>query len=860
MNQSVKCDNGHLYDPSQYPFCPACARLLLGADVPERFCRLGKPSFLSRGSTCEVFRIDSAPPAVLKVVSCGNDGQKINNALREVRFLQLLRESPAVVPLLDSEQTETADGGTTFFLLEEYHEPLQSFLRRGEHTLDELIGLMLRICRAVRQLIGNGIYHLDLKPGNIFIGSDGNALLSDFGVALFAEELPHKHDVRGTLGYAAPEVLMEGRCSEASEVYSLGQIFYRLMTGGKDPFGNGAEKEEAYRRHVQGEPLPPVRLDAPAELNDYLNAVIAAACRSDPEQRYPSVERFCSRLLMLQQLADETPQKTVIRFDGGPSPADPAAEESGSPRTGAAASFFPGGGRHTDTITSYEPMAVFPSAAPSGPKGAPAPSPSAGAPSFPPFASPGPQDMPAFSPYGSPYCQAPTPVGGFYGAEPEPKKKRSGRGSGFFHFGKRKRDREEETYRQGQPEESPLQPNMPFPHPAYGAPSPQQPYGGEQGGWQDWHLAEDANTIAQPRRGAEYMPSPEEIRAAAVPLRNAARDTEQSWLCVGCGSRMEQGNFCAFCGRPRPARGAGQKLFCGRCGSRLEPGMAFCICCGSRTEESAEERRVSVVEFSAVAPKNLVRGATADIDVMMYEEASRKIVEELIAQAPTPVLEKRSGKLLIRYGAEVTVVLTSPDVAIEDGAMTNVWAGSHLNFSFSVFLPEDYGKQTVSFVAKVYFEGVLKTRLSFTAACSAEYVQQPAITRKDVSSAFVSYSHADRDKVASIVRGMKLICGDIDIFLDVEKLRRGEQWQPALYREIADRDVLYLCWSKNAMASEWVDREWRYAYETKGEEGIEPLPIEPPELCPPPNELADMHWNDLLLYLIDFDEKRKEQK
>jgi hypothetical protein len=59
-----------------------------------------------------------------------------------------------------------------------------------------------------------------------------------------------------------------------------------------------------------------------------------------------------------------------------------------------------------------------------------------------------------------------------------------------------------------------------------------------------------------------------------------------------------------------------------------------------------------------------------------------------------------------------------------------------------------------------------------------------------------------------------------------------------------------LCWSTNAKQSEWVDREWRCAYGAKGIAGVEPVPLEPPDLCPPPAELSEKHFNDILLLII----------
>lgn len=69
--------------------------------------------------------------------------------------------------------------------------------------------------------------------------------------------------------------------------------------------------------------------------------------------------------------------------------------------------------------------------------------------------------------------------------------------------------------------------------------------------------------------------------------------------------------------------------------------------------------------------------------------------------------------------------------------------------------------------------------------------------------------------------------------------------------EIDKRDILFLCWSKYARDSKWVDAEWRYAFKNKGPDSIEPVPIDPPGSCPPPDELSRKHFNDKLLYIIN---------
>ena len=98
----------------------------------------------------------------------------------------------------------------------------------------------------------------------------------------------------------------------------------------------------------------------------------------------------------------------------------------------------------------------------------------------------------------------------------------------------------------------------------------------------------------------------------------------------------------------------------------------------------------------------------------------------------------------------------------------------------------------------------------------------------------------------------KSIRPDLDIFFDVESLRSGEDWEQKLYSAISARDLLYLCWSHFARESRWVEAEWRYALKTKGPDAIEPIPLEMPDECPPPEELRQKHFSDRLLYIIRY--------
>lgn len=296
---------------------------------------------------------------------------------------------------------------------------------------------------------------------------------------------------------------------------------------------------------------------------------------------------------------------------------------------------------------------------------------------------------------------------------------------------------------------------------------------------------------------------------------------------------------------------AGRHGMCRICGNVFNQITNYCPECGTKVIIEKPAVTLDKVQFSAVAPKTFVKGDYSVIEILMYEEDFRHVVQEAIENADDPVKEIKSGVLTAEREAKITVMISSPDFEIEDNTESQIWQGGYLNFSFAVEVPEQYKKRQILFVASVYINEIIATRLKFVAKCKSLIEQKIEVTREDVLSAFVSYASQDRNRVAMIIQGMKKARPDMDIFFDVDSLRSGDDWEKALWREIDKRDVLFLCWSKYARDSKWVDAEWRYALKNKGADSIEPVPIDPPGSCPPPDELSRKHFNDKLLYIIN---------
>lgn len=317
------------------------------------------------------------------------------------------------------------------------------------------------------------------------------------------------------------------------------------------------------------------------------------------------------------------------------------------------------------------------------------------------------------------------------------------------------------------------------------------------------------------------------------------------------GSGSDSSNKSGNSGISAPeAKPKDEKLICESCASEVTEGHKFCPECGALIKKSASSAvSVSQVQFSAVVPKSFVKGEYAMIDIAVYEEEYRAIVDRVIANADNEVREVVAGSHEVAANTMIKIRLSSPDIDVSDCEETQKWQGRHLVFSFPVEIPGNFAKSQILFTATVYFNDLIATKLKFVAKCTSLKEQKLKLTREDVLTAFISYASQDRSRVAAIIQGMKKARPDMDIFFDVESLRSGEYWERALKKEIEDRDILFLCWSNFARKSEWVEKEWRYALANKGIDAIEPIPLVPPAECPPPDELKSKHFNDrALLY------------
>lgn len=139
-------------------------------------------------------------------------------------------------------------------------ERLTDYLDKRALSLKEKLALFRKICSAVSYAHRNLVVHRDIKPSNILITRDGEPKLLDFGLAkVFETDAQNTQTILRafTPAYASPEQIMGENITTASDIYSLGVVFYEFITGDKPLSVEDKSYEEIVQAITQTEPIKP---------------------------------------------------------------------------------------------------------------------------------------------------------------------------------------------------------------------------------------------------------------------------------------------------------------------------------------------------------------------------------------------------------------------------------------------------------------------------------------------------------------------------------------------------------------------------------------------------------------------------
>jgi len=272
------------------------------------------------GGMGEVYRATRADgqyekEVAVKLVRGGYDTAFVVERFRHERQILASLDHPNIAHLLD--------GGTTDedipYLVMELIEgtPIDEYCDAQQLSVTQRLQIFRQVCAAVQFAHQRLVIHRDIKPSNILVTEDGTPKLLDFGIAKLLDSSGGSETtlVRSmTPEYASPEQILGQPITTASDVYSLGVVLYRLLTGRSPYSAEAGNAHELARAVCEEEPRKPssavlfdlgnksasadlvsrVREGSPAKLRRRLSGdldnIMLKALRKEPQRRYSSVE------------------------------------------------------------------------------------------------------------------------------------------------------------------------------------------------------------------------------------------------------------------------------------------------------------------------------------------------------------------------------------------------------------------------------------------------------------------------------------------------------------------------------------------------------------------------------------------
>ncbi len=256
---------------------------------------------LGRGGMGEVYRARRADgqyehQVAIKLIRGGHEGRLLLQRFWTERQILAGLDHPHIARLLDGGATPDGMPYLVMELIEGVN--ICEYCDAHRLTVAARLELFRQVCSAVHYAHQRLIVHRDIKPTNILVTADGAPKLLDFGIAkILVPSLDAEPTISRpmTVAYASPEQIRGEPVTTASDVYSLGVVLYRLLSG-HSPYRIDAGAGGMYRAIEEHEPVrPSVAAGQSAvarRLSGDLDDIVLKALRKEPERRYASVDQL----------------------------------------------------------------------------------------------------------------------------------------------------------------------------------------------------------------------------------------------------------------------------------------------------------------------------------------------------------------------------------------------------------------------------------------------------------------------------------------------------------------------------------------------------------------------------------------
>jgi hypothetical protein len=295
-------------------------------------------NLLGRGGEGEVHeacQLSFGRMVAIKTLRTGNDDLRQVQRFQAEAAITALLEHPNIIPVHDLR--DDVAGRPQLVMKRVTGRNWRTLLMTTPMTVDEHVGILLKVCDAMEFAHSQGVLHRDLKPENIMVGEHGEVLVMDWGCAVHVgPERPHPdvrllhelHGASGTPAYLSPEQASgdHAACGPWSDVYLLGGMLYHVLAG--HPPRHGEDVRGLIADAVCGNPIPEPTPRDGKRLSSELTAVAMAALHPDPAKRTRSVTGFAVGLRLYLEhravldLVNEARREQQVALAGGPAAED----------------------------------------------------------------------------------------------------------------------------------------------------------------------------------------------------------------------------------------------------------------------------------------------------------------------------------------------------------------------------------------------------------------------------------------------------------------------------------------------------------------------------------------------------------